>query len=109
MSPGEASVRGYLLDVGAENVAVHSAIHDQRGGEACGTQAGDKGGCFPVSVRNWGDQPLTTRRASVSTRHVGGGPGLVNEDQPVWIQARLAISPGPACGRYIRPLLLGGM
>jgi hypothetical protein len=20
--------------------------------------------------------------------HVGGGPGLVNEDQPVWIQAR---------------------
>lgn len=64
-------------------------------GEACGTQAGD--------------QPLPTRRASVSTHHVGGGPGLVNEEQPVWIQARLAISPDLACGRYIRPLRLGGL
>jgi hypothetical protein len=31
--------------------------------------------------------PISTRSSRQSTRHVGGGPGLVNEDQPIWIQA----------------------
>jgi 4-aminobutyrate aminotransferase-like enzyme len=41
------------------------------------------GGCLPVPVRDRGNQPLTTRRAPVPTRHVGGCPSLVDEDQPV--------------------------
>jgi hypothetical protein len=64
---------------------------------------------FSSARAELGDQPLTTPGASISTRHVGGGPGLVNEDQPVRIQARLVISPDLARGRYIPPLLLGGM
>jgi hypothetical protein len=42
-------------------------------------------------------------------RHVGGCPGLIDKDQTIWIQARLAGAPNLARGRNIRPLLLGSV
>jgi len=38
---------------------------------------------FPAAVRDLGDEPLAARAAATGPGHVGFGPGLVNEDQPI--------------------------
>ena len=77
--------REHLLDLGAEDVAVDGAVDDQWRGEAVGAQAGNEGRGFPVPVRDRRNQPLSRRRAPIPPRHIGGGPGLVDEDQPVGV------------------------
>jgi hypothetical protein len=38
--------------------------------------------------------------------HVGSGPGLVDEDQPLWIEVWLGVEPGAALVQDIRTVLL---
>jgi len=47
-------------------------------------------------------------RSGVTGRHVGRGPGLVDEHQPARIETFLLFAPGGAGGGDVRPLLLGG-
>jgi hypothetical protein len=60
-------------------------------------------------MRDGGPQPQTARTSAIAPRHVGGGPGLVDEDQAIGIECRLAANEhAPGLG-YIRPVLLGRM
>jgi len=54
-----------------------------------------------------GDQALATRGAPVGARHVGLGPGLIDEDQAGGIDARLMPAPARAAARDVGPMLLG--
>lgn len=45
----------------------------------------------------------------MATRHIGAGPGLVDEHQSVGIKVQLPFEPGPTLAQDIGPLLLGGM
>src|SRR5215207_972804 len=54
-------------------------------------------------------QPPTPPRPPVAPGHVGGSPGLVDEDQPLGIKIELALEPRLAPLADIRPVLLGGM
>jgi len=74
-----------LFDVGAEDVAIHGAVDDQRRGEPGCAQTGNESRGLPVPVRDRRNQTLPARSAPVSTCHVGGRPGLVDEDQPIRI------------------------
>jgi hypothetical protein len=38
-------------------------------------------------------QPLALRAAPTGAGHVGFGPGLVDEHQPLWIEVDLAVEP----------------
>ena len=46
-------------------------------------------------------------RASAPARHVVGGPGLVDEDQFLWIEIELALEPGLAAFHDVGALRLG--
>src|SRR3954451_24104683 len=71
------------------------------------TQAGNQRGHLPVTVRDRSPQPQTARASATAARHVGGRPRLVDEDQAIGIERRLAANEhAPGLG-YIRPLLLG--
>jgi hypothetical protein len=58
-----------LFDIGEEGVAVHRAVDDAGCGKSCGAQARDKGGGFPVTVRDFADQPFAAWSPAVQPRH----------------------------------------
>src|SRR3954462_13969522 len=60
-------------------------------------------------MRHASPQTSPPQRPSVASGHVGGSPGLVDEDQPFGIEIELALKPGLAPLADIRPVLLGGM
>jgi hypothetical protein len=59
-----------------------------------------------VAEGHAGDQPLTTPAAAVCRRHVGLGPGFVDEDQAMRIEADPLLEPGRAPRLDIRTIQL---
>jgi hypothetical protein len=57
---------------------------------------------------NTADQPVAAWRSTVRARHVGLGPGLIDEDQALGINAPLMTSPAGALASDVGPFLLGG-
>jgi hypothetical protein len=53
------------------------------------------------------DQPPAFRAASIDARHLGAGPRLIDEHQPLRIKARLILLPALARLGDVRPILLG--
>ena len=81
---------------------------DEWGGEPMATQAGHKGGGLPVPVRGRIDQPLAARAAAIAAGHVGGRPGLVEEDEAARVHVALPDAPVPPLLGHVGPVLLGG-
>ncbi len=61
-----------------------------------------------MAVGNAGPQALASRCSTVAPGHVGGGPGLVNEDQAFRVEVELTLEPGLAPPQDIGAVLLGG-
>jgi len=61
-----------------------------------------------MSLRGQVDDALTALRSTVSTRHIGLGPGLIDEDRVRQIKLGRLLPPRLALGRYVRSVLLGG-
>ena len=59
-----------------------------------------------MSVRNGGPQATSPRSSAVQPRHLGGGAGLVDEDQPLRIEVQLAVEPCTTPRKDIGTLLL---
>jgi len=60
-----------------------------------------------MAVGDCRSQPFALGRASVAARHVGGGPGLVDEDELRRIEIELAVEPGLAARHDVGAFLLG--
>lgn len=60
-----------------------------------------------MPVRDAHPQPLAARRAAMAARHLGGGPGLVDEHQPLGVEVRLALEPGLPAAQEVGTVLLG--
>jgi hypothetical protein len=60
-------------------------------------------------VRHAHPQSLATPAAPVTSGHVGAGPALVHEDQPVGIKIDLAFKPIPPLFQDVWTVLLGGV
>ena len=101
--------RQELLDIGQEDLAVDRAVEHQRRDHAVAPQAGQEGGGLPVAMRDGAEQPFTPPAAPVAPRHVGGGPGFIEEDQLGRIEPRLSPAPLRARRGYIGAFLLGGV
>lgn len=99
----------HLADIGDERIAVDRAVEHHRGDHAGAVQAGDEGRGLPVSVGHARAQSLAAPAATVVTRHVGGRPGLVDEDQAFGIEVELAIEPLFPALQDVGAVLLGGM
>jgi len=89
--------------------AVDRPVDDKGRTEPVSPQAGDKGGDLPRAVRNGADQTRPALLAAAGSGHVGGGPGLVDEDAPGRIKPALALPPSLPGGGDVRAGLLGGV
>src|SRR5271169_1329983 len=99
----------YLLHESLKHIPVDGSIDSGCATHAGVIQRGDERRGFPVSMWNFGDQAFSPRGAASQPRHVGLGPGLINEDQLGRIKSQLA---HPPCGtglRHVRTILLGGV
>ena len=97
-----------LLHIGREADGVDGAIEDRRGVNPVMAKGGQEGHGFPVTIRGFGFEPLSPSAPPVGPRHVGLGPGLVDEDQTPGIDPSLIALPALAPPRYVRPVLLAG-
>ena len=93
MSPGLQRRDEDLLDVELEALAVDRPVDQPRCVDAVVAQGGQEGHGLPVAVRHLGLDPLAARRPAPERRHVGLGPGLVDEHQAGGIDAILILRP----------------
>ena len=97
-----------LFDIGAEGVAVDRAVEDAGRVDPVDAQRGDKRHGAPVAVRRAPDQAFAPGRPAAQVRHIGFGPGLVDEDQPARINPFLVAFPARPAVCNVRPVLLVG-
>ena len=108
-SPRLERGRKDVADVCLEPVSVERAVQHHRRNHAAQPQARDQGGGFAVAVREAHAQPLATPTPSVAGDHIGGGPGLVDEDQTLRLKIGLGVEPGAALAQEVGTVLLNRM
>ena len=69
-------------------------------------QSRQEGRCVPLTMRDLGEQPLTARRPAMGARHIGLGPGLIDEDQASRVDPALILAPLAAAAAYVRTVPL---
>jgi hypothetical protein len=97
-----------LLDPCGKALAVDGAIEHARRIDPVGAQRGHKSQRRPFAERSPADQLVPARAPTPDRRHVGLGPGLVDEDQTRWIKPPLIFPPLCTSSRDRWPLLLDG-
>src|SRR3954454_15455586 len=116
MSPG-ASVGASICSTpafagagaGTKTPAIDGALEDAGHADPGRAQAGNKRGQLPVTMRHRSPQPQTARAPTIAARHVRSGPRLVDEDQAVGVERRLAANEHASGLGDIRAVLLGRM
>jgi hypothetical protein len=96
-----------LLDIGLEGVAVDRTVEDHRRDHAGDAQARDEGRGLPVAVGNADPEPFAFARPPALARHVGRGPGLIDEDEPRGIEVASPGEPRRTPHQDVRAILLG--
>jgi len=98
-----------LPQVFDEDRSGHGAIDDKGRGDAVLAQAGNEGQGLPMSPRHAADKSVAAFGAPAQPRHVGGGAGFIDEDQPRRVEIGLRGDPGGARRGHVRTLLLAGV
>jgi hypothetical protein len=80
------------FDVSLEDAPIYRRVDDERRGERAAAQAGDEGLRLPVSERGLREKPLAFQATAAQARHLGGGSGLVQEDQSVRLKPHLRLA-----------------
>lgn len=62
-----------------------------------------------MAMRDAGPATLAPAASPAQAGHLGRGAGLVQKDQPRWVQVGLKREPGFPPGSYVGALLLAGM
>jgi len=97
-----------LLDIGCEASPVDRTVEHAGRVDTIAAQRRYQGERFPVTMRDLGLQSLAARRPAPDRRHVGLGPGLVDEDQPSRVEAALIFLPLRPPASDVRTALLAG-
>ena len=90
---GTKGWKQHLLDIGSEALAVDRSLDEPWRVDPVVAQGCQEGHGLPAAVRNLGGQSVPTRRPPAQGSHVGSGPGLVDEDQPLSLDAILIFCP----------------
>src|SRR6202011_6361986 len=72
-----------LLDVEKEGFAIDRPLDEPRSGDAIVAQSGHEGHGLPAAVRYLGFDALTARCPAPKRRHIGFGPGLIENTSRV--------------------------
>ena len=97
-----------LLDISKEALAVDRAVENEGGVDPVVSQRCEEGQRSPVPMRHLGEQLVSSRSPAAKARHVGLGPGLVDDDQPRWIKPALMHLPAQAPSCDVGAILFGG-
>jgi hypothetical protein len=100
--------RGYEhpLDVSAKALAVDRPLQQPGCFDPVEPERGHEGRRLPTPMRDLGDEALTARRPAAPRRHVGLGPGLIDEDQALRLDATLILDPLRSPPRHVGPVAL---
>ena len=98
----------HLADIEAEAFPIDRTIKETRGGEPIGTQRAQEGECVPAPVWSITLQSIAARAPAAQGRHVGLHPGLIEKDEPIWIEPGLQHAPALAASRHVGARLFGG-
>ena len=85
-----------LLDIGQEALAVDWAVEDARSCKSVAAQGGQESHGAPVPMGCKAPQAFILWSPSAQWGHVGLDPGLVDEDEALWIDTSLPSLPAPA-------------
>lgn len=77
----------HFFDVKQEALAVDGTIDEPGRVDAVMPQSGEKRHSVPMAIRRLGPETRSDRRPAAQGRHIGLGPGLVDEDEPRRINA----------------------
>jgi hypothetical protein len=97
-----------LLDIGEEGLAVDGAVEHAGRVDPFMAERSEEGQRLPFTVWHLGHEPLPARRTAVRAGHVGLGPGLVDEDEPLGVKPALILFPLRPPARDPRTILLAG-
>ena len=97
-----------LLDISAEAHAIDRSVDDAGRGEAVATQRRQEREGSPSPEGRFGDEAFASGASAMGARHVGLGPGLVDEDKPPRIDPRLSRLPPFTPPGDVRSVLFGG-
>ena len=98
-----------LLDVGPEALAIDGALEKPGSIDPVVAHGGEEGHGVPASIGNLGLEPLAARGPASERRHIGSGPGLIDEDQALGVDPALILSPLRPTTRNVRTILLAGV
>jgi hypothetical protein len=101
--------RQALFDIGQEASAVDRTVEHAWRADPVVAQSRQEGESSPAAMRRLGDQPPASGAAAMGPRHVGLGPGLVDEDQAGRIKPSLILLPLRAPPGDVGPILLAGV
>jgi hypothetical protein len=97
-----------LLDVESELLAVDRAIEQPWGITAIVTESGQESQGLPATLRHLGPEPQAARPPPSERRHVGLGPGFIDEDQAGGLDPGLMGFPLRPPSRDVGTILLAG-
>lgn len=102
--------RGYqaLFDIVGEALTVDRLVEHARRVDPVAAERREEGHGAPMAIRDLGMKPLTNRRPAAQRRHVGLGPGFVDEDEARRIKPALIFLPLLASPGDLWPELFGG-
>src|SRR5712691_6226102 len=92
----------------AEALAVDWAIDQPWRLKAIVTQRGEEGHGRPAAMRHFCHEALATRVPPAQRRHIGLGPGLVDEDEAGRVDPILVRCPLLASPRHVGTVALAG-
>lgn len=107
--PGLQGGAQKLPHPGQEQFAIHGPVGDQGRRQLIVPQTGDKGGRLPIAIRGRCDASLSSGRAAIAARHVGRGPGFIDEHEFSYVQVRLSRAPGAPRHLHVLAFLLAGV
>ncbi len=99
----------HLLHIGQESGAVHRPVEHHGRGHPLETERADEGGGLPMPVGHRRPAALAAPRPAVAPRHLGRGPGFIDEDQPLGFEIGLSLEPVLPTTHNVRALLLAGV
>jgi len=82
-----------LLDIGTKAHAIDRPLDEPWRIDPIMAQGRQEGHGLPAAVGNLGVKSAPARRPSPQGRHIGSGPGFVDEDQPLSFDATLILCP----------------
>ena len=98
-----------LFDPGQEQFTVHGPVDDHGSGQSVAAQASNKGRRLPIAEGCRTDASAALGGTTITSRHVGRGPGFIDKYQLFDVHRRLRFTPCPPRRLHVLTFLLAGV